>query len=176
MSGYLLPFTGEEVEKVIDGRFHSPIADCVGNDYTVGSPLAMSADTEYSFICNCAVREFEVLPDHITSIWNKTTNIATFQDFLNTPVIVFTIRFKFGPTVAAAGIVTINPYVNETVPIKFKPVSVPYKASLTDVSALVTIYTGIETGFDVKNKGVFFKFESTGAGNMYDPQIEIYRT
>ena len=69
-----------------------------------------------------------------------------------------------------------QPYVNETSPIEFKPVTVNYKSTAAQVSALVTIYIGSETGFDVKNKGVFFKISSTGAGNMYDPSIEIYRT
>jgi len=176
--GYLLPFTGDEVCKVIDGRFHSPLQDLAGDDYTsgVGERLEVAASTEYDFTCNGAVRNFIEMPSHIASLWNTSTSLFLAPDFLDTPVIVFTVRFKFDPTVSAAGIMTINPYVNETVPIKFKPVSVPYKGALTDVSALVTIYLGSEIGFAVKSKGVFFRFESTGAGEMYDPQIEIYRT
>lgn len=173
---YLLPWTGAIVEKILDGRYHNPIHDVSGDDYTVGSPLTVNASTEYSFTCNGNVRNFTEFPSHITSLWNTSTNLFLCPDFLDTPVLVFTVRFKFDPDVAAPGTITVNPYVNETVPVKFKPVNVPYKATITDVSALVTIYLGEETGFDVKNKGVFFKFESTGAGVMYDPSIEIYRT
>lgn len=176
MANYQLPFTGDQLTKILDEQYKTPIQDVVGDNYTSGVPLAVSAATEYDFECNGNTRNFTNLPDHVTSLWNTSTNICVPSELLDTPVLVFTVRFKFDPTVAAAGTITVNPYVNESVPIKFKPVTVPYKASLTDVSALVTIYLGDDTGFDVKNKGVFFKFESTGAGDMYDPSIEIYRT
>lgn len=173
---YYLPYTGSTLNKILDEQYITPLQDVLGDNYTVGSPLAMLADTEYDFVCNGATRNFQNLPNHVTSLWDTSSNICIPSDLLDTPVLVFTVRFVFDPTVAAAGIVTLNPYVNETVPIKFKPVQVSYKASAAQVSALVTIYLGSDTGFDVKNKGVFFKIESTGAGNMYDPSIEIYRT
>ena len=44
------------------------------------------------------------------------------------------------------------------------------------IALLVTIYAGDETGFDIKNKNVKFKIKATGAGNAYNPCIEIYRT
>jgi hypothetical protein len=176
MANYQLPFTGAQIQKILDEQYMTPLQDVTGDDYTVGAPLAVSASTEYDFTCNGNIRNFTNLPAHVTSLWNTSTSICLGAELLDTPVLVLTVRFKFDPTVAAAGNITVNPYVNETVPIKFKPVTVPYKATLTAVSALVTIYLGDETGFDVKNKGIFFKFESTGAGEMYDPSIEIYRT
>ena len=171
-----LKFTANQIDQILDEQYKTPLQDVSGDNYTSGSPLAMSADTEYDFVCNGNVRNFTNFPEHVTSLWDTTNDICVPDELLDTPVLVFTVRFKFDPTVAAAGTITVNPYVNETVPIKFKPVTVPYKATLTDVSALVTIYLGEETGFDVKNKGVFFKFEASGAGDMYDSSIEIYRT
>jgi|GEM_PF-5256877 len=171
-----LPFTITQISQILDEQYKTPLQDVSGDDYTVGSPLAMAADTEYSFACNGNVRNFKNLPSHVTNFWNTSTNICVPSELLDTPILVFTVRFTFNPTVAAAGIITLHPYVNETVPIEFKPVQVAYKATAAQVSALVTIYLGAETGFDVKNKGVFFKVSSTGAGNLYDSSIEIYRT
>lgn len=171
-----LDLTTDEINKTLNGRYYNPLQDVSGNDYTIGSPLVMSADTEYDFLCNGAIRNFKNFPSHITNIWDTVNHKATFSNFLDTPVMVFTLRFKFDPDVASSGLITINPYVDETVPILFKPVTVPYKATITNVSALVTIYIGDEVGFDVKNKGVDFKITSSGAGIAYDPSIEIYRT
>ena len=173
---YQLPFTGAEVQKILDGRYHSPIHDIVGDDWTVGVPLAVSATTEYTFMCNGNTRNFKNLPDHITNIWNTSTGIATFEDFLDTPEMVSNVQFTFDPSVASAGILTLRVYVNETVPLVVKEYTVPYKASTERYTILATFYIGDSTGFDVKNKGVFFTVEATGAGSLYEPSIEIYRT
>lgn len=171
-----LPFTAEQIIKILDGRLHSPIQDIVGDNYTVGVPLTMAATTEYDFECNGNTRMFEVLPDHITGMWDTTTNIATFDEFENTPEIVANIQFTFDPSVAAAGIITIRSYVNETVPIVMKDVTIPYKATTEKYNTLITFYAGDTTGFDVKNKGVFFTVESSAAGELYNTAIELYRT
>jgi len=172
----ILPWTGAEVQKIIDGRLHSPIQDVVGDNYTVGSPLAVSASTEYDFVSNGNVRNFKVFPDHITNIWDTSTNIATFSGFENTPEIVANVSFMWDPDVAAAGIMTVKVYVNETSPILIKETNIDYKATTGKLTGLLTFYAGDVTGFDVKNKGVSFKIESSAAGNLYDPSIEIYRT
>lgn len=171
-----LPFTAATITKILDGRLHSPIQDVVGDNYTIGSPLVMAAGTEYDFECNGNTRVFEVLPDHITGIWNTTTNIATFSEFENTPEIVANVQFVFDPTVAAAGIITVRSYVNETSPIVMKEVTVPYKALVENYNLLITFYAGDAVGFDVKNKGVYFTVEASGAGDFYNTAIELYRT
>ena len=176
MADYQLNMSGTTLTKVLDGRLHSPIQDIVGDNYTIGVPLAMSVDTEYDFECNGNTRMFEVLPDHITEMWNTTTNIATFSEFLNTPEIVANVQFVFDPTIAAAGIITVRSYVNETSPIVMKEVTVPYKALVENYNLLITFYAGDVTGFDVKNKGVYFTVESSGAGDLYNTAIELYRT
>lgn len=169
-------FTRSEIDKILDGRMHSPIQDCVGDNYTLGLPLAMTANTEYDFVCNCNTRDFSVFPNHITAMWDGVNNKATFVEFLNTPEIVANVQFTFAPSIAAAGVLTLNVYVNETVPLLIKKYTVPYKATTEDYTILATFYAGDATGFDVKNKGVIFKVESTGAGDLYDTAIEIYRT
>jgi len=171
-----LPFTAATIVKILDGRLHSPIQDIVGDDYTIGDPLVMSATTEYDFECNGNTRTFEVFPDHITGIWNTSTNVATFSEFQNTPEIVANVQFTFDPSAAAAGIITIRSYVNETVPIIMKEVTIPYKALVEKYNTLITFYAGDTTGFDVKNKGVFFTVEVSGAGSLYNTAIELYRT
>ena len=169
-------FTKAEVDRILDGRLHSPIQDVVGDNYTSGSPLAMSADTEYDFVCNGATRNFKSFPESITNMWNTTTNITELSEVDDTEMIVATVSFTFDPSVSAAGIITLQPYANEDTPIPFKTRIVSYKGNAERVSADVFFYAGSETGFDIKNKGVFFKVESTGAGNLYDTTLEIYRT
>lgn len=172
-----LDFTADQINKVIGGRLHSPIEDCVGNDWTSGVPLAMAAETEYRFVCNAAILDSKVFPTHVTKIWDSTLNLATFSEMLNTPMIVSNPQFVFSPTVAAAGIITIRTYVNETVPIQLgNPITFPYKATAERVSALITYYAGDSTGFDIKNKGVYFTIEASAAGSAYDPAIINYRT
>jgi hypothetical protein len=171
-----LTLTTAEVEKVLDGRYHSAIQDCVGDDYTIGVPLVMTGGTEYPFTVNCNSRDFKVFPAHITNIWNSTTNIATFSEFLNTPEMVANVSFVFDPAISAAGKITISLYVNETVPILIKETTINYKASPEKVTGILTFYAGDAVGFDVKNKGVFFRVTSDANGDLYDPSIEIYRT
>lgn len=171
-----LPYSAAQIEKILDGRFHSPIQDVVGTNYTTGSRLAMSAATEYDFICNGATRNYMSFPDHITNIWNTSTNIATFPEFMNTVEMVANVSFNFDPTVAAAGVLTLRVYVNETVPLVMKQYTAAYKNADERYTVLATFYTGDDTGFDVKNKGVKFTIEASGAGELYDPSIEIYRT
>lgn len=171
-----LDFSASDINKVLNGRYHSPIQDVVGDNYVTGSRLTMVASTEYPFVCNGAVRNAKVLPAHITNIWDTTLNKATFPDFLNTPEIVANLGFEFDPAVAAAGLMTIRVYVNETVPILIKSITDDFKAIPERLNGLLTFYAGAETGFDVKNKGVIFTIESSANGEMYDPSIELYRT
>ena len=173
---YDLNMSGDTVYKILDGRMHSPIQDCVGDNYTSGSPLAMTGGTEYDFVCNCNTRNYKCFPDHITTMWDSVNNKATFAEFLNTPEIVANIQFIFAPSVSSSGVLALSLYVNETVPLLMKKYTVPYKATTEKYTILSTFYAGDTTGFDVKNKGVIFKIESTGNGNSYDNAIEIYRT
>lgn len=173
---YQLPFTGQEVKRILDARLHSPVQDVVGDNWTSGSPLAVTGGTEYTFQCNGNTRLFSVLPDHITSIWNTSTNIASFSEFDNTPEMVANVQFTFNPTASSSGILTLRVYVNETSPIIMKDYTIPFKGTTEQYTILSTFYAGDFTGFDVKNKGVYFTIESTLDGSLYDPAIEIYRT
>lgn len=171
-----LNFYTSDIEKILDGRLHSPIQDCVGDNYTIGSPMTVLANTEYPFECNAATRNYKVFPSHITNIWDETLNVATFEDFLNTPEIVATPSFTFNPTVSANGNITVRMYINETVPVLLRTTTTNYKAIAEEVFSLFTFYAGEESGYDIKNKGVYFTFESEFAGELYDTSIEIYRT
>lgn len=169
-------YTINEIDMILDGRYHSPIQDVVGNDYTTGSRLSMTAEEEYIFTCNGLLRNFKSLPDHIDNIWNTSTSIAVFPDFMNTVEMVANVSFNFNPSVASAGILTLTPYVNEDTPIPIKNYTANFKATDNRYTILATFYTGSDVGFDVKNKGVFFKIHASANGEMYDPSIEIYRT
>lgn len=171
-----IPFSTAEVTKIIDGRLHSPIQDCVGDNWTVSSPLALLAETPVVFQCNCNLRNNKILPTHITNIWDGTTNIATFENFLNTPEIVANVNMIIDPSASSEGILTVSAWVNETIPILIKSVNATYKGDTEKITALLTFYAGSEPGFDVKNKGVYFTIESSSGALAYDMSIEIYRT
>ena len=171
-----LKYNTSDINKILDGRYHSPIQDVVGSDWTVGSPLALLAETPVVFQCNGAIRNKKTFPDHITNIWNTSTNIATFSEFLNTPEIVANVNMTLDPSASSEGILTTSVWVNEDVPILIKSTNVHFKGDIEKVTALLTFYAGEETGFDVKNKGVFFTVESSLGTLAYDMSVEIYRT
>lgn len=172
----LLNFTTADINKILAEQYQTPIQDCVGNNYTSGLPLTMSANTEYLFVSNGATRNQKYLPSHITNIWDTSTNKATFAQFVNIPEMVANVQFTFAPSNAQAGTLTLNVYVNETVPILMKSYTVAYKGSAQKYTILSSFYAGSETGFDVKNNGVFFKVSASGNGSLYDTSIEIFKT
>lgn len=169
-------FTTDEINKLLDGRYHSPIQDVVGDLWTVGSPLPLLAGTPVEFQCNGNIRNKKILPDHITNIWDTTTNRATFENFLNTPEIVANVSMVIDPSASSEGYLTVGVWVDEDTPILIKSTNIYFKGDIEKVTALLTFYAGDETGFDVKNKGVFFTIESTLAASVYDMSLEIYRT
>ena len=173
---YQITQTGAMLQKVINENEHTPIQDIVGNNYTTSSRLSMTANTEYNFVCNGVVRNNLSLPIHISKLWDTTTNLGVFTDLVNTKMIVATPKFIFAPSTASAGFITVRAYVNETVPIEIDAKVVDYKAVAETVSQLLTFYTGNATGFDVKNKGVFFTVEADQNGELYDTSLVIYQT
>lgn len=168
----VLDFKTLEINRILDGRLHSPIQDCVGDN----TAFAMTAGVEYDFECNCATRDEKILPSHITNMWDGVNNVATFSEFDNTPMIVSTVSFYFAPSAASPGKMTISAYVNEDTPLLIESVTVNFKAVAERTSALLTYYAGDDTGFDVKNKGVIFKVESDTDGTFSQPAILTYRT
>lgn len=168
--------TEAQASRVLDGRLYSPIQDVVGDNYTTSSRLSMTAGVEYPFVCNGNVREFKNFPSHITNIWDKVNNKATFAEFEDTPEMVANVSFIIDPLVSAQGVVTVRVYVDETVALEFKSDNKVFKGSSEKITSLLTFYTGSETGFDVKNKGVKFTVESSANAELFDPSIEIYRT
>jgi len=171
-----LDFSADEINKTIGGRLYSPIQDVVGTDYTVGIPLTMTGGSEYPFACNGVTRNFKNLPSHITNMWDTVSNKTVLNEFLDTPEIVANLSFMIDPAASKEGIVTISAYVNETVPLLIKSINVHFKGDIEKLTGLLTFYTGSETGFDIKNKGVIFTVESSLGAEIYDTSIEIYRT
>lgn len=169
-------FSQTQVDRILDGRLHSPIQDVAGDDYTVGLPFTMPAGVDNDFVCNGNVRNFKSLPSHITNIWDTVLNKATFVDFDNTPEMVANVNFTLNPDVSAQGIATITVWVNETIPLVIKSINIPYKGTTERINGLLTFYTGDTVGFDVKNKGVIFTVSSSTNAVGYDPSIEMYRT
>lgn len=171
-----LPFTVAEITKILDGRLNSPIQDVVDDVDTTSSRKSIAADTPYTFTSNGGVRNHKMLPAHITNIWDTASSIASFSEFMGVPEMVANIQFMFDPSSAVAGNITVSVWVHESVPVLMKSVVTPFKSAETRVTSLITFYAGEATEFDVKNKGVFFTYEMSAAGELWDRAIEIYRT
>jgi hypothetical protein len=175
---YFSKFSGADIDKILDGRLHSPIQDVIGDNWTStpGEELIMAAGQKYRFRCNGNIRNKLILPEHLTAMWDTDADITTFSDMLNTPMMVFSLGGFFIPDTASEGLFTATSYVNETTPIPFKPRSTAFKSTPSEVSVSPFIYTGDDVGFDVKNKGVYFEIEVSKSGKFHTPAIELYRT
>ncbi|MHA1447969.1 MAG: hypothetical protein ACTSP4_00915 [Candidatus Hodarchaeales archaeon] len=174
--GFTLNFTGDTVNKVIDTQANTPHHDCGDNAFTTGSRQSVTGSTEYDFESNCLSFEDKNFPAHMTRLWDVIDNKAVFDEELDTPPYVSRVQLNFDPSVAAAGFMDINMYVNETVPILMATIRIPYKASDTRISVNFTFYIGDTTGYDIKNKGLIFKYKPDANGEVYDRGILVYRT
>lgn len=164
------------LKKIVTTQGTTPWHDGADDAYTTSSRQTIVAGTEYDFECNNLARHEDNFPEHITELWDTTDNVATFVEELDTPVYVARVQLNFVPTIAAAGTIELSAYVNETVPLLVDTSLINYKASDTRATALFTFYIGSETGFDLKNKGIKFTYTMSGAGEVYDRGIFIYRT
>ena len=171
-----LDVTAEQLNKIINGRHHSPIQDVVGDDYTEASKFTMTAGVASPFLCNGNVRNFKVLPSHVTNMWSTSENKCLFTELDNTPMMVVDMSFMFLPGTASAGHITISAYIDDATSSLITSILIPYKSSLTRASALLTFYLGSDAAFNVKGKGVKFTVQSDSNGEGYDPSIKIYRT
>jgi len=170
--GYTLDVTGDELNKIVNTAYHPPTEDVNDNAYTTGSRQAINASTEYDFENNGLAYSYENFPSHITKLWNVSTSKIEFGEQLNKPIYVINIQLNFDPTVSSAGIFTFKAFADDGTPTPLPSISVPYKAVAGRVSAIFTIY--LDTL--VKDNGLIFKYESTGAGEVYDRSVLIYRT
>lgn len=169
-------FTTAEIEKVLDGRYNSFRQDAVDGEHTVGSPQAISASTPVRYSVDGAVRNDTTSPTHITDRWDVVNDKITMATALDHPVYVAQFAFTYDPNAAAAGIVTIRTYIDDTVPKLINTNSTDYKSVTSVEGMLVTWYFGEDTGYDAKNDGVYFEIEFSAAGSLYGKAITIYRT
>lgn len=172
---YTLPFVATDIKKVIDSQYHPPHHDCSDDAYTTGSRQSVNASTEYDFEVNCAF-ENSVFPDHITKLWDPVTNMCDFSEEMNTPKYVARLQLTFEPTTANAGIMEFRAYINDATPKLIQTIRVPFKATESRMEALFAFYVGSETGYDMKNDGLYFTYECSLAGEVWDRGILVYRT
>lgn len=173
---YLLDITGDELKKVIMGRYYSFRQDIHDSQHTSGSPQAISAGTPVRFTNDTLTRNDVVSPYYITSRWNTTDNKVAFPEEIDSPTYVAEIGFVFDPSVAAAGDITLTVWIDDDTPKDIKVYTAKYKAVAEKQSIIATWYLGDDAGFDAKNDGVYFELEFEGAGDLYNKTLVIYRT
>ena len=171
---YQLNITGNTLSKLIDSYYHPPHQDVVDGLHTVSSPQSITGGAETTFTNNGSVRNYSALPDHITNIWNTSTNVAAFSEEMNEPIYVARLELTIDP--ATVGNFDFKMYVNDSSPKLIQTVTVPYKNAIGRISAIFTFYLGTETGYDVKNDGVYFTITPSGNADIYDKTILLYRT
>ena len=174
---YTLSFTGDSVNKVIDGRYNNFRQDIADATHTVGSPQAIAANTPYRLTIDAALRNDTNAPNYITSRWDATNNKIAFPEELDKPTYVGDISMIFDPTAAAAGKGILRAYIDDaTTPKLIRNYSFNYKAVPEIVNIITTWYLGTDVGYDAKNDGVYFEVEFDQAGSLYSKGAVIYRT
>lgn len=174
---YVLPFTGEQIKNVIDGRMNSFIQDIYDGVYHSGNKQAVSAGTEYRFEFDGVPRNSVTAPTYITSRWDLINNNFAVPEELDRPTYVANISLMFDPSVSATGSCTIRAYIDDaTTPKLIGEYNYQYKAIVDDYNTVITWYLGEESGYDAKNDGVYFTYEFSGAGDVWDRKATIYRT
>lgn len=172
----ILKYDAATIDKILDGRYHSPIEDIAGDNYTEISPLTITGGNTEQYVCNNNIREFSSFPAHVSKMWDTANNKAIFAELLDTPMIVGVPSFIWKPASSTDGKITVGVYVNETSPILIEEQTLNYKGTARRVSPLFTFYIGEDAGFDVKNKGVIYRITPDTTGDLYLPIIKHYRT
>lgn len=179
---YQLNITGADLTKVINQKYTPPSEDMVDGVYTSGSPLAITAGVEYrlSFDDANLARHFTNGFNSytgITKMYDFDSDVALYEDFMDTPTIVALPNCYFEPSAASPGECIIRMYVNETSPILHDQAIVGYQGAAPEkMGDLFSYYLGDEVGYQLKSKGIYFTFEFTHNGNMFDMGLYHYLT
>ena len=171
-----LTFTTAEVEKLLDGRYNNFRQDVSDSTQTVGSPQAITANTEYRLTIDALSRNDVIAPTYMTNRWDTTNNKMAFSTELDSPTYVGDVSFTFDPTASAAGVGTLRVYIDDATPKEIRTYTFDFKGSPESVNILATWYLGTETGYDAKNDGIYFTVEFDQAGDLYGKGAVIYRT
>lgn len=166
--------TTATIQKLINTMYHTPMQDLVDGLHTVSSPQAIVGGVETRFTNNGVIRNYFNGPSHITSIWNTTTNVASFANEMNNPMYVIRIELTVDP--AGVGTMEFKLYINDTVPKLIQTASAAFKNNIARESILFTFYLGEEVGYDVKNNGVYLTITPDVNVDVYDKTLLIYRT
>ena len=173
---YESKYTGAVIDDVIDGRYKAFRQDVVDSNHTVGSPQAITANTEYMFTIDALARNDVTAPTYITDRWDAVNNKIAFPTELDGPTYVSDLSFIFDPSVASAGKYTIRIYIDDATPKLIRAYSGWYKSVAEIHNKITTWYLWTDTGYDAKNDWVYFTIEFDGNGNLYSKGAIIYRT
>lgn len=176
----LSKFNTVEADIATAYRLTPPSEDIVDGTYNVGNKLSYTAGVEQRLTIGAAARHKKNgFNDNtgISMIFDIDNDVAIFSEFYDTPVIISKPNCFFQPSASNEGYCTIRVYVNETSPLLLDESRVVYKGNTpAKISTLFSFYIGSETGFDIKNKGVFLTFEFDHDGEIWDMALLQYLT
>lgn len=173
-----LPFTGDQVKKILAYRNTPPTSDIVDGTYNNASPLAVTAGVEYRLTIGTPARVFTNgfnSNTGITTMHDIVNDIGIYSEFIDTPNIQLLPNCYFKPTSANSGECIIRMYVNETSPILHDQAKVGYQGVIYEkMGDLFSFYLGDEVGYQIKSKGIYFTFEFSHNGNVKDMALYQY--
>jgi len=174
----VIKFTTSELEKVIDGRYNN-FRQVVSH----GSSVAVDNTNEFVMpIDGTGASASVVAPTYITSRWDATNYKIAFPDEMDSPNYEAVISFTFDPDASSAGIGTLRAYIiGDTVPTPATDnlISVhgfDYKGAPEYATESVSWFLGEGTGYDAKNKGVYFTLQFDKVGDVTNIYADIHRT
>jgi len=178
----IIPFTGQQLIRTLSYRHQQPISDIVDGEFTLASPMTVTAGVEYflTFDPLQLARNFENgmnVNSGISTLFDFDNNVTNWSEFEDTPMMVIEPNVIYKPNAANAGNCIIRIYANETSLIQFNQAIIDFKGGVFEkMSTLFSIYAGDETGFDIKNKGVKCSFEFSLDGLMHSMALKQYLT
>ena len=173
-----LTFTTAEVEKLLDGRYNN-------FRQIVSHSVSVAVDNTDEFVLpinGLGTFASVVSPDYITSRWDGTNYKFAIPEELDSPNYSAVVSFIFDPDVAAVGEGTLRAYIiGDTVPTPATDNIIyadgfDYKAAPEYVTRNISFFLGSDTGYDAKNKGVYFTIQLDKTGDLTQIYADIHRT
>lgn len=170
-----LSFTTAQINKALSYVI-SPISeDIVDGTNNVSNKLAVTAGVEYRLSIGTPTRHKKNgfnSNTGITKIYDIDLDKSVYNEFADTENIEAFPNCIFQPGAASSGECIIRCYVDETVPIFHDQAIVSYKGTTPEkMGDNFTFYLGSETGYDLKNKGVYFTFQFDHNGHIWDKAL-----
>jgi hypothetical protein len=167
-----MSYTKTQVDDMMD-RMLNPFRQDVAGD----NSIAITANTETTFLINGNARNVASGPSYMTDRWDTSTGVMTAASEYDSPTYVGDLGFIWTPAASSEGRFLLRVYINDATPKLIRTYRGDYKgASAIPRNILATWYWGAEAGYDAKNDGIYFTIEFEHNGTITAPSVVIYNT